>query len=198
MAKTDPKKAAAAAKDKLKNSAAGKAISGVFDKIGKHTGATNKKVDEWQKKWLAMPKNRTKVEGLKDAPKAAGEEVFAMANDIINFVQREEGGQSHVFKKLKEEGGDLIKNPKGYVKQKVEAGKKKAAEAKKAADKAKGAAKKGGKGGGAHKKLDEIIEKAKKGIAEAKERAKKGIAEAKKRAEEAKKKAGAATKKVKK
>lgn len=115
MAKADPKKAASAAKDKLKNNPVTHAVTGMFSKLGKKTGANKKKVTEWQGKWLAMPKNRKKYESLKDAPDVMGEEMFAMMNDIIDFTKGEHKGQSHVFKKLKEESSALAKNPKaGY------------------------------------------------------------------------------------
>lgn len=178
MAKANPKKAG----NKLKNNPATKAISDVFFKIGEKTGMSNKRVDEWQNKWLAVPKNRTKYESLKDAPKVAGEEIFAMFNDIVDFVQREEGGQSHVFKKIKDEGGEFIKNPAVYTQKRAEEGKKKAAKAKKMAGK-------GSKGGVMAGGLEGLIAKAKSGMAVAKKRASKGMAEARKRAEEAAKKA---------
>ena len=100
--KIDTKKAAEAAKDKLKNNAVTKAASDVFAKIKAKVPVDNKKVDAWQKAWLAMPKNRKKYEHLKDAPQVAGEELIAMTNDIVDFVQREGGGNSHVFNKIKE------------------------------------------------------------------------------------------------
>lgn len=157
-----------------------KMVGDMFNKVGEKTGMSNKKVDAFQKKYLDVPKNRTKYEGLKDAPKVAGEEMFAMFNDIIDFAQREGGGQSHVFKKMKDEGGEFIKNPAVYAQKKAEKGKKKTANAKKASGKgAKGGVMAGGLGG--------LVEKAKSGMAAAKERAGKGMAEAKKRAEEVKK-----------
>jgi len=140
--KADPKKTAANAKDKLKNNAVAKAADDIFGKIKAKTGIDNKKVDAWQEKWLAVPKNRTKYEHLKDAPMVMGEELFAMTNDIIDFVQREEGGQSRVFKKLKEEGADFLHHPIEYLQKKGEAAKKKAVDAKKMAEKKAGAAKK--------------------------------------------------------
>lgn len=93
-----------------------KAVNEMFAKVGKSTGASSKKVDEWQAKWLAMPKNRAKYESIKDAPDVVSEELFAMFNDVIDFVQNQEGGQSHVFSKLKEEGKELAKDPKGFFK----------------------------------------------------------------------------------
>ncbi|MBU1017736.1 hypothetical protein KKA33_01770 [Patescibacteria group bacterium] len=141
-AATEAKKTALVAKDKLKNNAVTKAAGDIFTKIKTKTGVDNKKVDAWQEKWLAVPKNRTKYEHLKDVPMVMGEELFAMTNDIINFVQREEGGQSHVFKKLKEEGGAFLHHPIEYLQKRGEAAKKKAGEAKEMAQKKVGEAKK--------------------------------------------------------
>ncbi len=140
--KVDPKKVAEAAKDKLKNNAVTKAVGDIFGKLKAKTGIDNKKVDDWQKKWLATPEHRTKYEHLKDTPKVVGEELFAMTNDIINFVQREEGGQSNVFKKMKEEGAAFFHHPIEYLQKKGEAAKKKAVEAKAMAEKKAGEAKK--------------------------------------------------------
>lgn len=134
--KIDPKKTAAAATDKLKNNAVTKAVGDIFGKIKTKTGIDNKKVDAWQDKWLAVPKNRTKYEHLKDAPAVMGEELFAMTNDIINFVQREEGGQSHVFKKMKKEGAAFFHNPIEYLQKKGETAKKAATKTKNAVKKA--------------------------------------------------------------
>lgn len=128
MSKSEPQKTADAAKDK---------VSGMFKKVGQHTGATNQRINEWQEKWLAVPKNRTKYESIKDVPDVMGEEVFAMFNDIIDFVQREEGGQSHVFNKLKDEGRELAKDPKAFMGGKVDQGKELAKEG---MEKAKGVA----------------------------------------------------------
>lgn len=117
-------------------------VEKIFSKIGEKTGVDKKRVDEWQKKWLAVPKNRTKYENLKDAPMVMGEEIFAMTNDIINFAQGEHGGESHLFKTLKEKGGNFLKNPAKYLKEKAEQGKKKVMEAKTMAEKKAGEAKK--------------------------------------------------------
>ncbi|MCK5604064.1 hypothetical protein KAR91_19410 [Candidatus Pacearchaeota archaeon] len=110
-------------------------VEKIFSKIGEKTGVDKKKVDGWQKKWLAVPKNRTKYEGLKDAPMVMGEEIFAMTNDIIEFAQGEHGEESHVFKKLKKEGSSFLKSPAKYLQEQAEKGKGKAMEAKKLAEK---------------------------------------------------------------
>ena len=120
----------------------GHVVDKVFSTIGEKTGVNKKKVDDWRAKWLAMPKNRTKYESIKNAPDVVGEEVFAMTNDIIDFCQGEHGGQSHVFNKLKDGMGGFLKNPAGYLKDKAEEGKKKAMEAKKMAEKKAAEAKK--------------------------------------------------------
>ncbi len=117
-------------------------VEKIFNKIGEKTGVDKKKVDDWQKKWLAVPKNRTKYEGLKDAPMVMGEEIFAMTNDIIEFAQGEHGEESHIFQKLKKEGSNFFKDPASYLKERAEQGKEKAMEAKKLAEKKAGEAKK--------------------------------------------------------
>jgi hypothetical protein len=68
-----------------------------------------------------------------------------MFNDIVDFVQREEGGKSHVFKKLKEEGGAFLHHPIEYLQKKGEEARKKAEEAKKFAEKKAEEAKKAAK-----------------------------------------------------
>ena len=64
-----------------------KAAGGVFNKLMGHLD--QKKVDEWQKKWLAVPENKKKYETIKDAPEVVGEELLEMTNDIIDFVQKQ-------------------------------------------------------------------------------------------------------------
>lgn len=164
-----------------KGNSASHSINSLFAKIGEKTGVDKKKVDAWRSKWLAVPKNRTKYESLKDAPSVVGEEMFAMTNDIIDFIQGEHGGKSHVFGKLKEETGELIKSSTAAIKKGVITGKKKIA----GATKGKGSAK-GDILGGFLKKAKEEFEVVKKTALKAKERAKKGMAEAKKRAEKTK------------
>jgi hypothetical protein len=144
-ATADAKKTAQAAKEKLTHNVVTKTAGDIFNKIQAKTGVDNKKIDEWQKKWLAVPENRTKYEHLKDAPAVMGEELFAMFNDIVDFVQREEGGKSHVFKKLKEEGGAFLHHPIEYLQKKGEEARKKAEEAKKFAEKKAEEAKKAAK-----------------------------------------------------
>ena len=100
-----------------------KTVSDIFAKIQAKTKIDNKKVDEWQKKWLAMPEKRAKYEHLKDAPEIVGEELFAMCNDIIDFIQKQEGGKSTVFKKLKVKGGVFFKQSLDFLKQQYKKGK---------------------------------------------------------------------------
>ena len=115
-------------KEDIKNNAVTKKAGSIFAKIQKKTGIDNKKIDAFQKSWLAMPKTRKKYEHLEDAPEVVGEEAIAMANDIIDFMQGEETGQSHVFKKIKAEVKEIAKDPKGFAKGLWEKGKKKAEE----------------------------------------------------------------------
>lgn len=63
-----------------------KAAGSIFGKLMGHLD--QKKVDDWQKKWLAVPENRKKYETIKDAPEVVGEELLEMTNDIIDFVQK--------------------------------------------------------------------------------------------------------------
>lgn len=101
----------------------------VFGNLKKHFEP--RKVDEWQKKWLAVPANRKKYEKLQDAPEVVGEELMAMANDIIDFAQGEETGKSNLFKKVR-----------GIVGKATDRAKKGMAEARKRADSAKSVTKK--------------------------------------------------------
>jgi len=137
MTNTDPKKEAVetkevadTAKEKPTNPAVTKAAGGVFATIKAKVPIDSKKVDDWQKKWLALPEHRTKYGHLKDVPDVVGEELFAMANDIIDFCQRQPGGQSHVFKSIKENFGSFLKHPAEFLRKKAEEDKKKAMEAK--------------------------------------------------------------------
>jgi len=136
--------------------AVAKTASGIFNQIQTKTGIENKKINEWQSKWLQLPEQRTKYEHLKDAPSVVGEELFAMVNDIINFIQKEEGGKSIIFKKIKEKTKDFVKNPFEFLKRKAEATRKKYDEAKIIAQEKSAQAK-------------EIAEKAKQKASEAKE-----------------------------
>jgi len=96
----------------------------IFGKLKTHFEP--KKVDAWQKKWMEVPANRKKYEKLADAPEVAGEELMAMANDIIDFAQGEETGKSNLFKKVR-----------GIVGKATDRAKKGMADAKKRANKAK-------------------------------------------------------------
>jgi hypothetical protein len=125
-----PDKPVTASKEVSKPHPAEKAAAGIFAQIQAKTGIDNKKINEWQKKWIALPEHRTKYEHLKNAPDVVGEEIFAIANDIIDFIQREEGGKSIIFKKIKENADSFIHNPSEYLKHGYEGGKKFAIEAK--------------------------------------------------------------------
>ena len=186
--KTDPKQAAEearkkaeAAKEKLKDNKVTKAASGVFAKIKEKTGMSQEKIDKFQESWLAMPKTRKKYEHLKDTPQVVGEELVAMSNDIIDFVQGKHGGHSHIFAKLKEEGSSFFHHPVDYISKKVDKGvdslmaakdkakegaakaKDVAGKAKEAADKAKDVANQAkDKAGGAKKMADKAKNIAKK------------------------------------
>ena len=132
-----------------------KAADQVFGKLKKHFD--KKKVDAWQAKWLAVPANRKKYQKIADAPEVVGEELIAITNDIIDFVQGEEGGKSNILKKLKGGLSGFFKNPVNFVQKQaaqgrvmaekaVDQAKKEAGKAKSVADKAtKTVAKKAGK-----------------------------------------------------
>lgn len=137
----EAKKKADAAKEKLTNNTVTKTAADIFAKVKAKTGVSNEKVDAWQKSWLAMPKNRKKYEHLQDAPKVVGEELVAMSNDIIDFVQGEHGAQSQVFSKLKEEGSSFFKHPVDYIGAKVDKGVDSIMAAKKKAEEGAGKAK---------------------------------------------------------
>ena len=106
----------AEAKEKTTNVPVQKASVDIFAKIKEVSGASSKKVDEWQKTWLAMPETRRKYAHLTDTPEVVGEELLAITNDVINFIQKQEGGQSVVFKKIKAGLGKLFKTPIDYFK----------------------------------------------------------------------------------
>jgi len=101
-----------------------KTVHGVFAKIQEKTGLKDDKIEKFQKTWLALPENRTKYEHLVNAPAVAGEELFAMVNDVIDFIQNQEGGKSHIFNILKREKDEIMKNPEVYLKNIYEFGKK--------------------------------------------------------------------------
>lgn len=126
---------------------AAKVAGDVFGKLKGHFEP--KKVDEWQKKWLEVPANRKKYDKIADAPEVVGEELTAMTNDIIDFIQGEAGGKSNVFKKIKGSLGGLFKNPVKFVQAQATKGKemaeKSAKQAKSAPDEAKKTADKSAK-----------------------------------------------------
>ena len=109
---TKPKKST----KKAEKNPVSKAAQGIFDKIQAKAGIDNKKIDKWQKKWITTPETRTKYKHLQDTPAVVGEELLAMTNDIIDFIQGQESGQSHVFAKLKKESKALASHPKDYLK----------------------------------------------------------------------------------
>ncbi|MFH0837657.1 MAG: hypothetical protein V1880_00105 [Patescibacteria group bacterium] len=111
-----------------------KAADQVFTKLKGHFDA--KKVDAWQEKWLAVPANRKKYEKLADAPEVVGEELIAMTNDIIDFIQGEEGGKSNIFKKVKNSLGGFFKHPVQFLQKKATEGKAMTGKARTTADKA--------------------------------------------------------------
>ncbi len=84
------------------------------------------KVDAFQKKWLAIPENRKKYSNMTDAPQVAAEEMLAMANDFVDFIQGQEGGKSSVLKKIKTKTSGFFKNHAKFLKENAEAVKKSA------------------------------------------------------------------------
>ena len=99
-----------------------KTAGDIFEKVRSKTGISQKKIDAWQTDWLAMPKTRKKYKHLKDAPQIVGEEALAMTNDIMNFIQGKEGGNSNIFKEVKSEMGEFTHAPKHYLKDKYNKG----------------------------------------------------------------------------
>jgi hypothetical protein len=93
------------------------AVDEVFKKLKTHF--ETKKVDEWQKKWLAMPANRKKYEKIADAPEVVGEELVAVTNDIIDFIQGQEAGQSNMIKRLKGKFQAFFNHPVNSAKKEV-------------------------------------------------------------------------------
>lgn len=131
------------------------------------------KVNNWQKKWLAVPENRKKYEKLADAPVVVGEELVAVTNDIIDFIQGEDGSQSNIVKGLKDRFQPFFKHPVASLKQEANkaadvAKEKTKQQAVKATTMAKDATKKG-----MEKGMDLAKETAKKGAATVKETAEK-------------------------
>lgn len=106
----------------------GVGVKHVFENLKKHFEPT--KVDEFQAKWLALPENRKKYEKITDAPQVAVEEVIAMTNDLIQYIQGQTGGNSGFLKKIKAGLSTFFKNPAKFVQEKAEAGKEMAVEMK--------------------------------------------------------------------
>jgi hypothetical protein len=106
-AQTEVKPGGEAVKQKPIDILASKA-SDIFAKIKAKTGIDSKKIDEFQKSWLAVPENRKKYEHIADAPEVAVEEILAMTNDIIDYCQGQDASKSHLFKNLKEKGAKFL------------------------------------------------------------------------------------------
>ena len=92
------------------------------------------KVDEFQKRWLALPENRKKYQKITDAPQVAAEELLAITNDLIDYLQGEETGKSGFIKGLKSTVGKFFKNPAKFVQEKVDQGKEAAIDLKNSAE----------------------------------------------------------------
>lgn len=101
-----------------------------FAKFKKHFDAQH--VDEFQKKWLALPENRKKYEKITDVPLVAAQEIIAMTNDLIDHVQGQKAEQSGFLKRIKTGFSNFFKNPAKYVQDKAEDVKDKAIEIKEA------------------------------------------------------------------
>ncbi len=98
------------------NTATKQAAASIFAKIkDKVTHVTPEQVDAWQKSWLKMPETRKKYEHLQDVPQVVGEELMAMSNDIIDYLQKQPGGKSEVFQKVK----NFFNNPFDFLKPKA-------------------------------------------------------------------------------
>lgn len=119
---TEVKPAGEAAKQKPIDILTSKA-SDIFAKIKAKTGIDSKKIDEFQKSWLAVPENRKKYEHIADVPEVAVEEILAMTNDIIDYCQGQDASQSHVLKNLKEKGAKFLHGPIETLKQTFTKGK---------------------------------------------------------------------------
>lgn len=90
----------------------------VLEKLKNHFEP--EKVNAFQEKWLAVPANRKKYEKITDAPQVAAEEILAMTNDLIDYIQGEKAGQSTFLQKIKKGVSGFFKNPAQYVQQKTE------------------------------------------------------------------------------
>lgn len=126
MKKTDTKKSKEVAESReeminptLRNGTEkiAQAADQIFSKLKENFDT--QKVDEWQKKWLAIPENRKKYQTISDAPEVIGEELLAISNDIIDFIQGEEGGKSTVLKKLKVGAGAFLKDSFSFIQKKL-------------------------------------------------------------------------------
>lgn len=120
MPKTKTKKEEENLSNKAKNTAETlqKKAGDVFDDLKKQFEP--KKVDAFQKKWLSVPKNRKKYKQISDAPEVALNEMKDMTNDLIEFMQGEEGHHSKLLKKAKEGLTNFLKNPAGYFEKEKE------------------------------------------------------------------------------
>lgn len=121
MSKTSAKKTTAktVTPEQKASEMANKLFKGAVTKV---KSIDNAKVEAWQQKWLALPANRKKMERWYDAPQVATEEVLAITNDIIDFMQKQEGGQSVIFKKFKEGFKAFRESPWMFVHGKLQKG----------------------------------------------------------------------------
>ena len=92
----------------------------VLEKLKNHFEP--EKVNAFQEKWLAVPANRKKYEKITDAPQVAAEEILAMTNDLIDYIQGEKTRQSTFLQKIKKGVSGFFKNPAQYVQEKTEQG----------------------------------------------------------------------------
>lgn len=121
QAKAAPSKKPAPPLQVSQENAFGRTVHGIFQRVQAKTGLSDEKLDKFQAGWLAMPKTRREYKHLADAPMVAIEEGLAMANDIVDFLQSQKGGQSLVFEKLKGELSELVHHPFSFLKTKWEA-----------------------------------------------------------------------------
>jgi hypothetical protein len=110
-------------KDEIGKGGLKSAVHGLFAKIQSKTGLRDEKIDEFQEKWLAIPRNRTKYKHLVDAPTIMAEELFAIFNDIIDFMQAQDADKSQVFESLRVEAVAIKTDPEGYLGKRVGQGK---------------------------------------------------------------------------
>jgi len=114
MPKAKPKKEEENLSNKTKKviDSTQKKAEDAFDQLKKQFEP--EKVDAFQKKWLKVPKNRKKYKKITDAPEVTMNEMKDMTNDLIEFMQGEEGGHSKLLKKAKKGLAAFFKNPAGY------------------------------------------------------------------------------------